>query len=96
MPVQVQRGRGRHQEAAARNKLNCTMTLALESIMSPCGVCAKPAELGLYENLCVYIFFLSLFELVEAPHRVRTVPKRLTAMPFIMRQQKLDKLMPGT
>jgi len=38
---------------------------------------------------------MSLFELIEAPHRVRTAPRRLTAMTFSMRQQKLDRFCPG-
>ena len=39
--------------------------------------------------------FVSWVELVEALHSVHTVPRRLTAMPFSMRQQKLDKLCRG-
>jgi len=37
-----------------------------------------------------------MFELIEASHRVHNVKKvMLTAMPFSMRQQKLDKLGEG-
>jgi len=39
--------------------------------------------------------FVSLFELIEAAHRVHTAPGRLTAVSFSMRQQKLDKLCRG-
>jgi len=44
-----------------------------------------------------YSLFVSLFELklIEASRRVHTAPRRLTAMSFSMRQQKLDRLCRG-
>ena len=39
--------------------------------------------------------FVSSFELIEASRRVHIPPRRLTAMPFSIRQQKLDKLCRG-
>ena len=49
--------------------------------MSPCEVCAKPVELAENENSCknadncgsLSTVFVSLFELIEASHRVHTV-----------------------
>ena len=38
---------------------------------------------------------MSLFELIEASRRVHIPPRRLTAVSFSMRQQKLDKLCRG-
>jgi len=107
--VQLWRGRGRHHGAAARNKrvpfLLDDNVGAIGSIVGPCEVCAKPAELRLNENSydnqkTAIIFvnrykgptvFVSLFEFVEALHRVHTA-KKVTAMQISMRlQQKLDK-----
>jgi len=48
--VQLWRGRGGHLGAAARNKKARVLVRLIESIASPCEVCAKPAELGLNEN----------------------------------------------
>ena len=51
--VQLWGGRGRHQEAAARNKrVPYSLDDNAGRIASPCEVCAKPAELGLNENSC--------------------------------------------
>ena len=46
---------GTHRGAAGRNKKESLVLFddnvgAIESVMSPCEVCAKPAELGLNEN----------------------------------------------
>jgi len=50
-----------------------------ESVVSPCEVCAKPAELGLNENSCenddscgLRTVFASFFEFTDASHRVHT------------------------
>jgi len=91
--LQLWRKRGRHQEAATGQKRRPVE----ESVMSPCEVCAKPVELGENENSCknadncgsLSTVFVSLFELIEASHRVHTAPRRSTATPFSMRQQKL-------
>ena len=55
MRVQLWTGRGRRQGAAARNKRERVPFLLddnVGSIVSPCEVCAEPAELGLNESSC--------------------------------------------
>ena len=108
--VQLWRGRGRHQGAAARNKtvpFHWTTTLALyraswvpaksvqnqrNYVLTKIHAKIKGQQYIIVVNIDTV--FVSLFELVEALHRLP--PRRLTATQFSMRlQQKLDKLCRG-